>query len=183
MGDAESKIEFLQYPKGLLREPGFIPEFEGMPQAFRAGKSAKENAKFLQPLHLKFEPGGKLPEHNSQLLFQRGGVFQEEGEGFSAIFQPFDMSDVPASFDRKREFLGSPFMPSFKDLFLGKAVEGDIQFDGVKIFGIEFEPLSLRKIGGIEDPIPPMGIIVAACADQDHVSDCRLRIGGFKNYV
>jgi len=82
------------------------------------------------------------------------------------------MSDEPAPFDGKREFLRSPFIPSFEDLFLGKAIEGDIQFDGVKIFGIEFEPFSLREIGGIEDPVPPMGVIVAACTDQDHVSDC-----------
>ena len=34
--------------------------------------------------------------------------------------------------------------------------------------GIEFEPLSLRKIGGIEDSIPPMRIIIAACSDKNH---------------
>jgi hypothetical protein len=36
------------------------------------------------------------------------------------------------------------------------------------MFSIEFEPPSLREIGGIKDPIPPMGVIVAACANEDH---------------
>jgi hypothetical protein len=30
------------------------------------------------------------------------------------------------------------------------------------MFSIEFEPPSLREIGGIKDPVPPMGIIIAA---------------------
>ena len=57
------------------------------------------------------------------------------------------------------------------------------------MFGIEFEPLSLREIGGIKDTIPPMGIIITACADEDHFmgsaklrinSACRRRITKFE---
>jgi len=43
------------------------------------------------------------------------------------------------------------------------------------MFSIEFEPLSLGKLGGIEDPIPPMGVIVTAGTDEDHISDCGLK--------
>ena len=36
------------------------------------------------------------------------------------------------------------------------------------MFSIEFEPLPLREIGGIKDPIPPVGVIIAAGTDENH---------------
>jgi hypothetical protein len=86
------------------------------------------------------------------------------------------MGDKSASLNGKREFLGGPFIPASKDLFFGQAIKGDIQFNAVKILSVEFEPLPLGKIGGIEETIPPMGVVVAACADQDHISNFRLQI-------
>ncbi len=162
MGNAEGKIEFFQCSEGLLAEPRFIPEFEGVPQAFRAGEGREENAELLKSLLPKFESRRELPEHRPQLPFQWGGMVQEEGEGFPAILQSFDVCDEPASLDGKIKSFGSPFMPTLEDLFLGEAIKGDIQLDGIKILYIEFEPLSLREIGGIENPIPPMGVIVTA---------------------
>jgi hypothetical protein len=38
------------------------------------------------------------------------------------------------------------------------------------MFGIEFKPLSLGEIRGIKDPVPPMGIIIAAGTNEDHKS-------------
>jgi hypothetical protein len=89
-------------------------------------------------------------------------MVKKKGERFPAVLQPFDVCDEPASFDGKIEILGCPFIPTLEDLFLGEAIKGDIQLDCVKMFSIEFEPLSLGKIGGIKDPIPPMGVIIAA---------------------
>ena len=48
------------------------------------------------------------------------------------------------------------------------------------MFSIEFEPLSLREIGGIKDPIPPMGVIIAAGTDEDHIFRMRNADFGFK---
>ncbi len=78
-------MKFFQYPKGLLTEPGFIPEFKGVAEVLRAGQGGEENAKFFQPLSLKFESWRKLPQQDSQLLFQRGGIFQKELKGFPEI--------------------------------------------------------------------------------------------------
>jgi hypothetical protein len=37
------------------------------------------------------------------------------------------------------------------------------------MFSIEFEPLSLGEIGRIKNPIPPMGIIITAGTDENHI--------------
>jgi hypothetical protein len=111
----------------------------------------------------------ELPEHCSQFFFQRGGMVEKKGEGFSAILQSFDVGDEAASFNDKRESFWGPFIPPSKDLFLWEAVERYIEFDRVKIFRIKFKPLSLGKVRWIKDPIPPMGIIIAAGTDENHL--------------
>ena len=59
-------------------------------------------------------------------------------------------------------------MPACKNLFFRQTVERNIQLYGVEMFSIEFEPLSLGKVRGIKDPIPPMRVIIAAGTDEDH---------------
>ena len=58
-------------------------------------------------------------------------------------------------------------VPSFKGFFLGQAIKGDIQLHGIQVLGIELEPSSLRKIAGVEDPVPPVRIVVSARADKE----------------
>ena len=101
MGNAEGEIELFQCPKGLLAEPGFIPELKGMSKPFGSGEGGEEDAELLKSLFLKFESGRKLPEHYSQFLFQRRSMVKKKREGFPAILQPFDMCDEPASLDGK----------------------------------------------------------------------------------
>jgi UDP-glucose 6-dehydrogenase len=55
-----------------------------------------------------------------------------------------------------------------KGLFLGETVKGYIQLYRIKKSGVEFEPLFLRKVRGIEDPIPPMRIVITARPDVNH---------------
>jgi len=172
VSDTESKIEFFQYPESFLAKPGFIPELKSVPKPFRSWESRKEDAELLKSLFLKFESGRELPEGYSQLLFQRRSMVKKKGKRFPTVLQPFDVCDEPASLDGKREFLGGPFIPTSKDLFLRQAIKRDIQLDGVEMLSIEFEPFSLGEIRGIKDPIPPMGVIVTAGTDENHISDC-----------
>jgi hypothetical protein len=58
-------MKVCQYPKGLLAEPGFIPEFKGVPKRFGTGESREKDTKFFQSLLLKFESRGKLPEYHA----------------------------------------------------------------------------------------------------------------------
>jgi len=55
-------------------------------------------------------------------------------------------------------------VPSFKGFFLGQAIKGDIELYGIQVLGIELEPSSLRKVRGVEDPFPPVRIVVPARA-------------------
>jgi hypothetical protein len=169
MGNAEGKIEFFQCPEGFRTEPGFIPEFKGLSNSVGSWEGGEEDTELFQSFLLKFEPWWKLPEHHSQFLFQPRGMVEKKGEGFSAILQSFDVGDEAASFNAKRKSFWCPFIPTSKDLFLGEAIKRDVQFDGLKIFCIKFKPLSLRKIRWIKDPIPPMGIIVTAGTDENHL--------------
>jgi len=57
-----------------------------------------------------------------------------------AILESLDMGNEPASLDRKEEVFRSPLIPSLKGLSIGKAVEGDVQFDGIKELAIELKP-------------------------------------------
>jgi hypothetical protein len=45
------------------------------------------------------------------------------------------------------------------------------------MFSIEFEPLSLGKVRGVENSIPPMGVIVAAGTNENHHQS---RVQGFE---
>ena len=50
------------------------------------------------------------------------------------------------------------------------------------MLSIEFEPFSLGKIRRVKDPIPPMGVIVAAGTDETsifQIADCGLQIEEF----
>jgi len=176
MGNAESEVEFFQCPEGFLAEPGLISELKGLSKPFRSWEGREEDAELLKPIFLKLESGRELPEHHSQFLLQRGSMVKKKGERFPAILQPFDMGDEAASFDSKREPLRCPFVPTLKDLLLWQAIKGDVQFDCFKMLSIEFEPLSLGKIRRVEDLIPPMGIIVAAGTNENHISNFRLQI-------
>ena len=79
------------------------------------------------------------------------------------------MGDESTSFDSKRKPLRCSFIPPLKGLFRGQAVKGDIQLDRVKILGVEFEPLFLAKVRRVKDVVPPMGIIITARSDKDHI--------------
>src|SRR4030065_745434 len=95
------------------------------------------------------------------------------------------MGDEAASFDGKGKTFWRPFIPPLKDLPLRQAIEGDIELDGVKILSIEFEPFPLGQVRWIEDPIPPVGIVITACPDENHnykgFEGSRIR--GFKCFI
>jgi hypothetical protein len=93
---------------------------------------------------------------------------QKQRESLSAILQSLDMGNESASFDSEEKLFGRPFIPALEDLFLGKAIKGHIQFYRVKIFGVEFKPFFLRKVGRIEDAIPPVGVVITTCPDENH---------------
>lgn len=76
------------------------------------------------------------------------------------------MSNITASLDRKKKALRSPLVPSFKGFFLGQTIKGDVQLHGIQVLGIELEPPPLRKVGRVEDPVPPVRIVVPARADE-----------------
>jgi hypothetical protein len=79
------------------------------------------------------------------------------------------VGDEPASFDGKDKLFRRSFIPAFKDFLLGKAIKRDIQLYRVKIFGVELKPLFLGKVRRVEGPIPPMGIVIAACPNENHI--------------
>jgi hypothetical protein len=85
VGDTEGKIEFFQYPEGLLAEPGFISELERMSKPFGPGEGREEDAELFKSLFLKFESGRKLPEDYSEFFLQRGSMVEKKGERFPAI--------------------------------------------------------------------------------------------------
>lgn len=180
MGQAEAEVEFFKNPEDFRTKPGSISELKGMSKGSGTGKRGQEDAEMFQPLFLEWESGWKLPEHNSQFLLQWRGMIEKEGEGFSAVSEALDMGDEPASLDGKGELLRSSLIPALEDLFLWQAIEGDIELDRIKMLSIEFQPLSLREIGGVEDSIPPMGVIVAAGPDEDPVRDFGFRTADYE---
>jgi hypothetical protein len=95
-------------------------------------------------------------------------MVKKKGKRLSTILQPSDVSNKSASFDGKKKMLRCSFIPAFKDLFSRETIKRYIQFYGVKKLGVVFEPFFLGKIRGIEDSVPPMGIVIAACSDENH---------------
>jgi hypothetical protein len=90
-------------------------------------------------------------------------MIHEQRKRFSAIFESLDVGDKPASLNGEDKLFRCSFIPALKDLSLGEAIKGDVQFYRVKIFRIELQPLFLGEVRRIKSPIPPMGIVIAAC--------------------
>jgi hypothetical protein len=95
-------------------------------------------------------------------------MVKEKRKGFPAVLQALDVGNEPAPFNGKDEFLGCSFIPAIKNFFFRETIKGDVQLHRIKIFGVVFEPLFLGKVRGIKSPVPPMGIVIAACPDEDH---------------
>jgi hypothetical protein len=95
-------------------------------------------------------------------------MVEKKGKRLSAILQTSDVGNKSASLDSEEKMLRCPFIPAFKGLFLREAIKRDIQFNCVKKTGVVFEPFLLGKIRGVEDSIPPMGIIVTTCPNENH---------------
>ena len=95
-------------------------------------------------------------------------MVEKKGEGFSTILQAFDVGDESAPFNGEDKLFRCPFIPALKNFFPGKPIKRDIQLHRVKIFGVKFKPLLLGEVRRIKDSIPPMGIVIAACSDEDH---------------
>ena len=89
------------------------------------------------------------------------------------------MSDETTSLQPKKKSLRGSRQPVFKDFFCRQAVERDIQLHRVEMFRVELEPLSLGKVGRIENTIPPVRIVIATRSDKDHRRDVK-RVQGFE---
>jgi hypothetical protein len=103
-------------------------------------------------------------------------MVQEKRKGISAVLQTLNMGDESASLNGKDKLFRCPLIPAFKNFFSGKTIKRYIQLYRVKIFSVKFKPLFLGKLRRIEDPIPPMGIIVATCTNVKPLKDFGLRI-------
>ena len=92
-------------------------------------------------------------------------MVHQKSQRLSAFFESLDMRNEPAPLHGKEESFRCPFMPTFEYLPLGQAIKGDIQFDRLKMFGVEFKPFSRRKIGWVEDAVPPVRIVITTRAN------------------
>jgi hypothetical protein len=96
-------------------------------------------------------------------------MVEEKRQRLPAIFQSPDVSDEPASLHGKDKLFRRSLIPALKNFFLGKAVKRDVQLHGVKMFAVELKPLFLGKIRRVESSVPPMGVIIPARPDEDHL--------------
>jgi hypothetical protein len=86
------------------------------------------------------------------------------------------VGDKSASLNGEDKLFGRSFIPTLKDLFLRKAIKGHIQFYRVVIFSVELKPLFLWKVRWIKGPIPPMGIVITACTNVNHLMNFKFWI-------
>jgi hypothetical protein len=89
------------------------------------------------------------------------------------------MGDEPASFHGKDKLFQRSFIPALKNFFLGQAIKRDIQLHRIQVLGIELEPSSLGKVTGVEDPVPPVRIVVTARAYKETRLRFRIRSSEF----
>ena len=64
------------------------------------------------------------------------------------------MGYVFASFNSPEEILGRPMIPVIESLRIGEPIKSGIDFNGIKLVSIEFEPSRFRNVRGIEDILP-----------------------------
>ena len=103
-------------------------------------------------------------------------MVHQKSQRLSAFFESPDMRNEPAPLHGKAESFRCPFMPTFEYLPLGQAIKGDIQFDRLKMLGVEFKPFSRRKIGWVEDAVPPVRIVITTRANVGVIIDFGLWI-------
>jgi hypothetical protein len=103
-------------------------------------------------------------------------MVHQKSQRFPAFFESLDMRDEPTPLNGKEESLRCPFMPPFEYFPLGQAIKGNIQFDRMKMPGVEFKPFSRRKIGWVEDAVPPVRIVITTRANVGAIIDFGFRI-------
>jgi hypothetical protein len=79
------------------------------------------------------------------------------------------VGDEATPLNGKDKLLRCPLVPAFEYLFFKEAVKGYVQLHRGKVIRVEFKPFFLGKVRGIERPVPPMRIVVAARPDENHL--------------
>ena len=64
------------------------------------------------------------------------------------------MRNVPIGLYSIKKILRCDFVPSLQSLLFREVVEGIIDFDGIEMLGVIFEPFALGQISGIELFLP-----------------------------
>ena len=72
------------------------------------------------------------------------------------------MRDVSVCLDGEKEVFRGNFIPVFECLLLRQMIEGVVDFDGIEMLGVIFEPLALGQISRIE-PSAPVVVIPPRC--------------------
>jgi hypothetical protein len=125
-------------------------------------------AEFLQHRSVEGQRRRKLKKHGPQLVTQSAHGPKETLEGFFHIAKSLDVGDEAVGLDRPAKTVRRGLAPFFVGGFLHLVVESGIDFDGLKIAGIVFEPFRLGKPLWIEGAFPSL-IIPARCTDEHPV--------------
>src|SRR5687768_9255422 len=78
---------------------------------------------------------GQLEEYRPELRAQVIRPLQEEGQLTGYVSKTFDMSDIPAGFDREVESVWGRLTPTLKHFRGRETVEGIVELDGLEPLG------------------------------------------------
>lgn len=157
--DAEGDTMFAQEVVDGIAEPGGIAQFDG--PALGGGQMMEEVG---ESGRVNMPMWGEVDEDGPKGLLEAFGAAEEEVDGALGVFEMFEVGAVAAEFKGVNEVLGCAAAPIVEGFGLRESVEGVVDFDGVEMLGVMFEPLRGGQVGGIED-VSPMVVLVSAGAD------------------
>src|SRR5690348_3014464 len=149
----------LQQVDNLAVKPCGVAEFEGVAMAAR-----QRFQKSLQPIHVDVPTRRQLKQDSSDFLFQGLRVREEFLARRFGILQLFHVGDVPAGFHGKGEAGWRLVTPRVEGLLTGKAIEGVVDLDGLKMPDVKIKHLVVPHVFRIKWP-PPVRIMPAGRSD------------------
>ncbi len=74
------------------------------------------------------------------MVFEEVYSFEEASDFIFGVFQSFYVGDVAVCLYRVEEVVGGLGVPVLEGLGFGEVIEGIVDFDGVEVVGVVWEP-------------------------------------------
>jgi len=133
----------------MIIDPGWMANLKRV-----ANLNIQRLTKIAENLLVKGKTSRQLEEYDAQFFSKTGSDSVKTTQEVGGIFKPFTVGDEFAAFYTPKEIVRRSCFPVFKCRLIGEPIEGGIEFNGVEMFDVVFQPFCLGPFVRIKNPLP-----------------------------